>query len=822
MKRIFTLVISFLLVCSVFAQTPELISYQAVLRNSSNELLANQSVGMQISILQGSIDGEAIYTETHSAQTNSSGLVSVAIGGGNVTYGEFKEIQWGADTYFIKTETDPAGGSNYTITGVSQLLSVPYALHAKTAERVVNGGFSVEVEVTNASSYTNYDDSDGGVSISFVGGTPPYKYFFTEAGVSSDNFGQVEGNTYNNQITFDELSSDYYEFYAEDANGAYTQRKVYIGHNSPIVYISNMKSSCTNIATGSFDMKIEGGTPGYQYSINSNAYLPYNTDGITIDNVSGYVDVEVVDAAGKRGVVFADGKNDRESSGFNIPYYKPDLSLTPVDACGDSDGGINITVDANADDVPYTYEWYTYKYDEYKGNESEVLISTDQDLTGVGPGYYNVKVTNAEGCQSEAIGTGVGYTFQPGINSNSSCHGIDISILNYTGSVSYEWSASNDFETIISTDQDLTGVESGEYYLRMTNEEGCVSTAYSFNYRSYMGSEINYNVTHSCTGEDNSSIEVFVEYFDGETVTYEWATDEDFTNVISTDKDLTNVVVPEGEYSTIYYFRMTNEEGCQSRVYSIEMYKEEFNISLNEEINRPCSGSENGSINITPDYDGTLTYEWAADSEFDNIVSTEEDLINVGQPDNGYYYLRITNEKGCSGMYSFEFYNTYLEISLNEEINRPCSGSENGSISITPDYDGTLTYQWAADSNFEIIISDQEDLSGVPSGNYYLKIISNDGCSMTSSFYLWGFSIDYESYITAASSESATDGSVQISIQTEGTFTYEWATDYEMTNVISTEEDLMNVAAGYYYLRITDTEGNMCAGSINQFQVTSN
>jgi hypothetical protein len=120
----------------VLAQSPEKMNYQAVIRNSSNALVTNTSVGMQISILQGSTSGTSVYTERHFPTTNANGLVSVEIGTGTLVSGSFATIKWANGSYFIKSETDLNGGANYTITGTSQLLSVPYALHAKTAETV--------------------------------------------------------------------------------------------------------------------------------------------------------------------------------------------------------------------------------------------------------------------------------------------------------------------------------------------------------------------------------------------------------------------------------------------------------------------------------------------------------------------------------------------------------------------------------------------------------------------------------------------------------------------------------------------------------------
>lgn len=133
MKKIIILASTFLLTIGAFAQTPQKMSYQAVIRNAGNNLVTAAPVGMQVSILQGSSTGSAVYVETHTLNTNANGLVSMEIGGGTVVSGTVSAIDWANGPYFIKTETDPTGGTNYTITGTSQLLSVPYALYAETS-----------------------------------------------------------------------------------------------------------------------------------------------------------------------------------------------------------------------------------------------------------------------------------------------------------------------------------------------------------------------------------------------------------------------------------------------------------------------------------------------------------------------------------------------------------------------------------------------------------------------------------------------------------------------------------------------------------------
>lgn len=128
MKATLRIITLLLISCKLFSQAPQKMSYQAVIRNNSNALIASSSIGMKVSILQGSISGITVYSETHITTSNANGLVSIEIGGGNIVSGSFNSINWGVGPYFVKTETDPTGGTNYTITGTSQLLSVPYSL----------------------------------------------------------------------------------------------------------------------------------------------------------------------------------------------------------------------------------------------------------------------------------------------------------------------------------------------------------------------------------------------------------------------------------------------------------------------------------------------------------------------------------------------------------------------------------------------------------------------------------------------------------------------------------------------------------------------
>jgi uncharacterized protein (TIGR02145 family) len=134
MKKLYTLISAVLISASLWAQAPQKMSYQAVIRGVNNALVVEKQVGVKISILQGSESGTSVYTETHTPTTNANGLATLSIGAGTIVTGEFSKIDWSKGPYFVKTETDVEGGTNYQLTAVSELMSVPFALYAANSQ----------------------------------------------------------------------------------------------------------------------------------------------------------------------------------------------------------------------------------------------------------------------------------------------------------------------------------------------------------------------------------------------------------------------------------------------------------------------------------------------------------------------------------------------------------------------------------------------------------------------------------------------------------------------------------------------------------------
>ena len=112
---------------------PESMNYQAVIRNGSGDIVASQSVGIRIDILQGSATGTSVYQETFTTTTNAYGSIAIQIGTGTVVSGTFNTIDWGANSYYVETAVDISGGPNFITISTTQFMSVPYALYAKNA-----------------------------------------------------------------------------------------------------------------------------------------------------------------------------------------------------------------------------------------------------------------------------------------------------------------------------------------------------------------------------------------------------------------------------------------------------------------------------------------------------------------------------------------------------------------------------------------------------------------------------------------------------------------------------------------------------------------
>lgn len=162
MKKIVSILVLFILQFQFLGAQipPNAFNYSAVARNSAGQPIANTILGIQISILKTSTTGTVQYTEIHSVNTDEFGLFNLIIGAGAIQNGSFESIEWHTDNFYLQIGMDSSGGNNFTIIGTTQLLSVPYALHAATADSlttpVFNGDYgNLLNKPTNLSDFNN-------------------------------------------------------------------------------------------------------------------------------------------------------------------------------------------------------------------------------------------------------------------------------------------------------------------------------------------------------------------------------------------------------------------------------------------------------------------------------------------------------------------------------------------------------------------------------------------------------------------------------------------------------------------------------------------
>ena len=139
MKKTYTTLVLLLLTVNLWSQVPQQFSYQAVVRDENGQILKNEKISVRITLLKDSTSGATVYQEKHEPTTDANGLFTIQIGASKLNAGDFSKIDWSTGIYYILSEIDLKGGSNYTIAGTSQLLSVPYAFYAANSSPGAKG-----------------------------------------------------------------------------------------------------------------------------------------------------------------------------------------------------------------------------------------------------------------------------------------------------------------------------------------------------------------------------------------------------------------------------------------------------------------------------------------------------------------------------------------------------------------------------------------------------------------------------------------------------------------------------------------------------------
>jgi hypothetical protein len=288
------LFLTFLVTFFCYSQVPQGISYQAVAFYIGGNPVVNGNVGVKISILDSSISGTVVYSETYTKTTNAQGLFNLNIGQGTATVGTFSTINWGTNSKFLKVEVDPAGGTNYTNVGTNQLMSVPYALFSAKTDynnlpqtiKAKSNTSEMIVIYTNSTAYGFYqiNGNSGYWETQSLNGTPI-------GAVASDKNIVIYTNT------------NAYAFYQINGNSGYWETQSLNG--TPIGAVASNKNIVVYTTTNAYGFYQNSGNSGYWESqslngsplgavaSNDNAIVYTTTDAYgfyQINNASGYWD----------------------------------------------------------------------------------------------------------------------------------------------------------------------------------------------------------------------------------------------------------------------------------------------------------------------------------------------------------------------------------------------------------------------------------------------------------------------------------------------------------------------------------------------------
>jgi gliding motility-associated-like protein len=526
--------------------------------------------------------------------------------------------------------------------------------------------------ITNTITNTNvtcFGGNNGSVDITPSGGTPGYSYAWSNGATTQDISGVAIGN---------------YTVTVTDINGCTALSVGVITQPTavspvPVSYSVN----CFGGNNGAIVLTTNGGTPGYTFVWNNGA-LTGNISGLT----GGTYSVIATDANGCTGT--ASAFISQPANALNVAGIS-----TNINCFGNLTGSIDVSVSGGTG--PYGYLWSS-------GNIT-------QDLSNLGPGTYNLTVTDLSGCINNSFSATItepaAALTVTGFNNNILCFGANTGSIDITpagGTLPYNYNWNNG-----ATTQDITNLSPGVYNLILTDANGCTNNTYSGNISQPAAALTISGTTTNvlCSGLNTGAINVTPS---GGTplYTYSWSNG-------STTQDLSNI--PAGTYN----LTVTDASGCTNNSYSVTIFQPSAALFVNGNPTNPtCYGTATGSIDATPG-GGTppYTYQW-------NIGPDTQDLTNLS---SGGYTLTVTDGNGCSANGAWGLIDPALLAMVPSIQPSTCYGIKDALISLNisggvPPYNA-LWNTGAINTT----------LMNVGPGNYSVTVTDANGCT-TSGAYL--------------------------------------------------------------------------------------
>ena len=757
-----------------------------------------------------------------SCKGENDGSIDLSVTGGTANY-SYAWTKTGDNTFSKTTQDiDGLGPGTYNVTVTDANDCTDTASFTITEP--------VELTIADAGLDTAIDcyDGDGQIRINITGDSngngSNQNYTYTLTGTD------YNGNAVSESVQTTALNYTFtpkagtYTVKVTDANGCEkTSDEITLTQpNNPLAISESVSNVlCFGQSNGEIDITVTGGTVNYSYQWSKQGDANYSATSQDITGLS----------SGTYTVVVTDANDCTISKTFTVTQ-PDDLVINSVvsdnngfeiSCNGENDASINLTIQGGT--APYTFSWTT--------NGGSGLDVDAEDQTNLGPGTYNVTVTDANNCTETAE-----YVIEepddlddneniPTTNTfQISCNGANDGAINITpsggsGSYTFNWSSNVSNSGIVQGQEDQSNLKPGLYTLVLTDSNGCSST---FNYTltepnaiivsaelsDYNGFQI------SSQGAQDGEIDLTVTggyLSSGEDYTYTWST----TNGSGlTQGEQDQIGLSAGTYEVI----IKDSNDCEEvREYTLNEPAEltlDLDLSVFGNFNIKCFGDDNGSIDLTiTGGSGTYTIVWSTSDGGTGLVQGQEDQSGLGP---GTYTVKVTDSNNVEVTETVQITEPVLlefdsTIPLFNGYAISCNGGNNGSIDISPSGGtGTYTYTWST-SNGSGLTAGAEDQTGLTAGTYFLTLTDSNNCSTTESFVLQepdainisAVLSDYNGFEVSGAGES--DGEINITvIGGIEAYSYQWSTT-DGSGLDVNAEDQTGLTAGTYTVLVTDQNG---------------
>ncbi|MCE2846925.1 MAG: gliding motility-associated C-terminal domain-containing protein [Sphingobacteriales bacterium] len=611
-----------------------------------------------------------------------------------------------------------AGQYSYTVTDANGCSS--------TLSVTIDQPLPISLTTTSQLNVACFGDSSGQVEIAAAGGTAPYF-----------GAGTVGG-----------LSAGTYSYIVTDLNGCSESISVTISEPAALVASSSaqVNASCFGNNDGSVTISASGGV------------APYSGEGtFTQLNAGSYTYV----------VSDANGCTREVSVSITEPQASLQIASTQTDILcfGDLTGIVDVSVSGGTQ--PFTYTWSNG--------------SSQEDLSGVGAGQYDLVITDANGCTQGISATLIGPSATLSASAGVSqvlCNGgtdgsVSLATSGGTSPYSYAWSNGQ-------TTADINGLPAGSYDVLVTDANGCtISQFYTINEPTALQVSVSSSSQVNCNGGADGSVSIVAS---GGTSPY--SGDGTFSGLAA------------GTYS----YTVTDANGCTS---SVTAQITEPVVALGSSVlttNVSCYGDASGSADVTV-VGGTqpFGYSWSNGS-------SNEDLSGVPA---GQYTLVITDANGCSVSLSASIQEPVAPLAASAILaNVSCFGDASGGISLTAS-GGTAPYTYAWSNG-----QTTSDLTSVVAGSYSVLVTDANGCTYDDNFQITEptGALNATAASAAVLCNGGNNGSIDLTVS-GGTSPYSFA----WSNAASTE-DLSGLSAGSYSVIVTDVNGCTASSSVTVAQ----